>query len=101
VVDEKIIEAFHTMWDNFPGAVRLISKNRIVLAANEIALSRGYEVGKTCVTVGDPKQHMKFCRLNEAFVTKKTTEIAGTDGKVRYWIPVNGCEDIVVHVTVG
>jgi len=24
MVDEKIIEAFHMMWDNFPGAVRLI-----------------------------------------------------------------------------
>jgi hypothetical protein len=41
---------------------RIYDKDRIVLAVNEVALSRGYEVGKACVIVGDPKQHMKFFR---------------------------------------
>lgn len=35
MVDEKVIEAFYMMWDSFPGNVRLIHKNKTVLAANK------------------------------------------------------------------
>lgn len=40
-------------------------------------------------------------KINEAVASKITTEATGPDGKVRYWIAVKGCEDVVVHITVG
>lgn len=45
MVDERILEAFHMMWDNFPGPVRLIHKSKTILAVNEAARSKGFEAG--------------------------------------------------------
>ena len=101
MVDEKFIEDFHALWDNYPGCVRLITSKRMVIAINEIAASRGYIVGKPCSQQGDPKSHGGFCKLNEAIQAKQTVERTGADGKIRYWIPVKGHDDLFVHVTVG
>jgi hypothetical protein len=99
MVDEKIIEAFYMMWDNFPGIVRLIHKNRTVLAANEVARSKGFEVGVQCNKVGTPEDH-KGCRAHLALSTKTGQAVKSGEGKVRYWLPVKGSDEVYVHFTV-
>ena len=87
------------MWDKFPGSVRLIHKNRIVLAVNETACSMGFEVGTTCIKIGAPESH-KECKANVALSTKKAQLVKSGEEKIRYWIPVKGCDDIYVHPTI-
>ena len=55
MADEKMLEAFHMMWDNFPGAVRLIHKNRTVLAVNETGSNMGFVADVPCFSVGPLK----------------------------------------------
>ena len=99
MVDEKIIEAFHMMWDNFPGSVRLIHKNRTVLAVNEIARSMGFEVGVACIKIGPPESH-KDCKANLALSTKAGQVLKSGEGKFRYWLPVKDCDEVYVHLTI-
>lgn len=99
MVDKKIIEAFHIMWDSFPGSVRLIHKNHTVLAANEIASKAGFDIGTICFKVGTPESH-RGCKANEALITKKGQSIKSEEGKIRYWLPVKDCDDIYVHITL-
>ena len=96
--DKKIIEAFHIMWDSFPGSVRLIHKNHTVLAANEIARKAGFDIGIICFKVGTPESH-RGCKASLALSTKTGQAVKSSEGKIRYWLPVKDCDDIYVHVT--
>ncbi len=99
MVDSTVIDAFHMMWGNFPEPVRLIHKDRRVLAVNEIAASRGMEVGVYCYSVGNPELH-KVCGANEALVSKKGQRINAPDGRIRFWSPVSNCPDVFVHFVI-
>lgn len=99
MVDKKVIEAFHIMWDSFPGSVRLIHKNHTVLAANEIASKAGFDVETLCFKVGTPESH-RGCKANLALSTKTGQAVRSSDGKIRYWLPVKDCNDVYVHVTL-
>lgn len=99
MVNEKVIEAFHMMWDSFPGAVRLIHKNRTILAANELARKLGFEEGVVCIKVGAPEAH-KGCKANAALATKTAQTATSGGGKIRYWLPVKDCDDVYVHFTI-
>ena len=55
---ERLIEAFYEMWDAFPGMARLISSNHEILAANDIAVNRGFIPGEICARVGKFESHM-------------------------------------------
>ena len=44
-VDEKLIEAFHLMFDHFPEGVQLAHKSKRVVALNAACKSLGREVG--------------------------------------------------------
>lgn len=99
MADDKIIEAFHMMWDSFPGSVRLIHKNHTVLAVNEIAREAGFDVGVICSRVGAPELH-RGCKANLVISTKKAQSTKSGDGKIRYWIPVKDCDDVYVHFTI-
>jgi len=72
MIDPKVIEAFHMMWDSFPATVRLIHKNRTVIAVNAVAKERGFQAGVPCYQVGTPEQH-KGCRANEALESNITS----------------------------
>ena len=96
MVDNKVIEAFHMMWGSFPAPVRLIHKNRKVLAVNEIAESMGMEVGVSCFTFGDPESH-KFCNANEALSSNLGQRMNVAPGKIKFWSPVRNCPDVFVH----
>jgi hypothetical protein len=100
MVDQKIIEDFYMMWSNFPASVRLIHKNRTILAANEAARSMGFEVGVKCFKIGVPEAHLG-CKANEALSTKKGQGDRTEDGKIRYWLPVKECEDVYIHLTIN
>ena len=100
MIDEKVIEAFHMMYDSFPAPVRLIHKNRKVLAVNEMAASRGMEVGPHCFAFGNPESH-KACNANLALSSDKgqRMDIEAT-GKIKFWSPVRGCPDVFVHFNI-
>lgn len=100
MVYEKVIEDFHMMWDNFPASVRLIHKNRTILAANEEARNMGFEVGVKCFNVGVSESH-RGCKANETLSSKKGQGDKTEEGRIRYWLPVKECEDIYVHITIN
>jgi hypothetical protein len=98
-VDSKVIDAFHMMWGMFPAPVRLIHKNRKVLAVNEIAKSMGMEVGVPCFSFGNPEFH-KFCNANEALSSNKGQRMNLYPEKIKFWSPVTGCPDVFVHFSI-
>lgn len=103
--EEQVIQAFHAMWDNFPEPVTLIKKNRDIYAVNNKAASLGLKGGAVmkCSQVGAPQDH-KGCRCNEAVDDKKAIGVKYETplGKAfGYWIPVAGCEEFIIHFSVG
>lgn len=99
MVDPKVLEAFHMMWGSFPAPVRLIHKNRKVLAVNEIAEGMGMEVGAPCFAFGNPESH-KSCNANGALSTDKGQRMNVDPGKIKFWSPVRDCPDVFVHFTI-
>lgn len=98
MIDNKVIEAFHLMWGNFPAPVRLIHKDRTVLAVNETANSLGMKTGVPCFQTGNPEAH-KGCKANEALSTDKA-QCLRVDDKIKYWIPVKDLADVYVHFAI-
>ncbi len=100
MIDSKIVDAFHMMWGGFPAPVRLIHKNRKVLAVNEIAKSMGMEVGVPCFSIGNPESH-KACRAIEAISSHEGQRMNVEPGKIKFWSPVRDCSDVYVHFTIS
>lgn len=85
------------MWGSFPVPVRLIHKNKTVLAVNIAAKERGFEPGVACFEVGTPEQH-KGCKANEALSTNNSVyQVNAEKDIIRFWLPVKGCPDVYVH----
>ena len=61
--EQKVIESFHMMWDNFPDPVMLIKKSRDIYAVNKKAASLGLTTGIKCSSIGAPEKH-KGCLCN-------------------------------------
>lgn len=70
MVDEKIVEAFHLMWGNFPEPVMLVHKTREILAVNEACSKAGGQVGIKCSSIGSPERHQR-CRANQALASQQ------------------------------
>jgi hypothetical protein len=66
---EKHIEAFHLMWSNFPELVRLIFKDRTVIAFNKAGGKAGYLIGSKCFASLSLEAHI-ICLANEAMATE-------------------------------
>ena len=101
--EQKIIEAFHLMWDHFPEPVMLIKRNCQIYAVNQKAASLGMSDQIKCSSMGDPQGH-KGCLCNRAIDEKRTTCIIyeSQAGKAYgYWMPVAGAEDYIIHFRVG
>ena len=96
---EKLVESFHKMWDAFPGMARLINKNHEILAANNIAVNRGFIPGAICAKVGKPESH-KGCLMAKALKTREGQFDCPNENLVRGWLPVKGCDDVVVHFSI-
>lgn len=98
--DKLLIEDFYRKWGNFPGVARLIQKNRIILATNEAAKKAGFGVDIQCVKVGSPESHMG-CLANKTLTTKTGQGDCIEGNLVRYWLPVDGRDDVYVHFSVS
>jgi len=99
MIDQKVIEAFHMMWDSFPAPVRLIHKNKTVLAVNEVAQNMGMKTEVPCFAIGTPEAH-KGCKANEAISSSKAQILNADSQRIKYWLPVKDCPDVYVHYTI-
>lgn len=94
---EKEIESFHLLWDRFPDKVRLIRKDRTVVAVNQYAERIGMKTGVRCAETGPGKAH-DGCLANMALEEKTAKHIFFVDdNRIRFWIPVTGSEELYVH----
>ncbi|HWR08073.1 hypothetical protein [Sporomusa sp.] len=103
MIDTKIIEAFHLMWDNFPEPVMLVHKTREIIAVNSACSKAGGTAGIKCSSIGSPEQH-KRCLANQALASQRATYSKGeSNGRtvIGYWIPLPGHPDVYVHFGVG
>ena len=96
---DNLVKSFHEMWDAFPGMARLITSNHEILAANDIAVNRGFIPGATCARVGKPESHRGYL-LAKALKTGEGQFDCPNEHLIRGWLPVKGCEDVVVHFSI-
>lgn len=68
--EQELIAAFHKMWDAFPGMARLINKKHEIIAANEIAVSKGFIPGAICAKISTPSAH-RGCLLAKTLQSGK------------------------------
>lgn len=97
---QKAIEAFHMMWDGFPGYARLITNRHQIVASNASASNAGFETGKICARVNSPSSHAG-CKMAKMFAEGKAQTDIVIPGKIRGWIPVQGYADLTVHFTLA
>lgn len=95
----EVIGMFHRMWDGFPGLARLIDRNHHVIAANPVALEKGFAPGCVCAKVGAPEIH-RGCKLSEMFRSGEARTDRVIPDRVRGWMPVEGYPDLSVHFAV-
>lgn len=100
MVDEKIIESFHRMWDTFPERARLIHRDRTVLAVNRRAAEMGMKVGARCID-DPPLEAHRGCMAAAALKEGEGRYGLNPQGtRIRFWIPVDGCKDVYVHFSI-
>lgn len=101
MVNPQIVAGFHTMWDTFPERARLIRKDRTVLAVNKAAAEQGMQTGVRCVDT-PPKEAHAGCLANLALKEHQAKYQLTVDRKrLRFWIPVDGCDDLYVHFSIS
>ena len=97
--NDKIILAFHLMWDSFPGSARLINSRHIIIASNKTAEENGFTEGVICARVGSPESH-KGCMANHTLKTRTAQTDRKLDDRIRGWLPLEGYDDLFVHFTL-
>ncbi|MDR1241225.1 MAG: hypothetical protein LBM00_00335 [Deltaproteobacteria bacterium] len=100
---QKITDAFHLMWDNYPESVMLIRKDRTIIAVNRAGALAGREAGTKCSTL-QPLENHKGCKADEcaknhSFTYRKKKGNLGDT--VSFWLPVDGYPEYIVHFSVG
>ena len=100
-VDDKLVEAFHLMYDNFPGVAQLNHKSKLIVAVNPAARAFGRTEGMICHQHGSPDQH-KGCLAERSLSEGKeqfayNPPMADGTGLTVYWIPVEGYSDYYIH----
>lgn len=102
-VRAETIEAFHTMWGNFPHGVLLLKANREIVAANKASKESGAVEGRKCFELGGLSDIHKGCLGNDALREQKAQRSTyHHDGKIvdAYWLPVPSGEDLMIHFAV-
>jgi len=105
-VDDKLIGAFHLMYDYFPEGVQLVHKSKRIIALNSACASFGRNVGMVCSQHGPPEQHNKGCLANTALKEHKATWLKGpgmtsdAPGSTIFWLHVDGYPDGYIHFGV-
>ena len=103
MVDQKIIDAFHLMWDSFPEPVRLIEKSRTILAVNKASEKDGSQVGTTCSSKPPLEAH-KICKANAALAAQEYRYIkwkGESRDVISFWLPIDGYPEYFIHFSVG
>lgn len=96
---KEIVEEFHRLWDNFPGMARLINKQHIVIAANEIACQKGFVEGCCCAKIGLRESH-NGCKAISTLQERKAFIDSPNSYTIRGWMPIVGVEDMFIHFTL-
>jgi len=100
--EEKLVEAFHSMWDNYPEQVRLIDRTFRVVAGNKAYTAIGGPVGVHC-NEGDPAMH-KGCQAQAALRDGESKSMKNEAMGIpmeSLWVPVAGETDYYIHFTNG
>jgi hypothetical protein len=100
---DALENAFHLMWDKFPEVVRLIYKDREIIAVNEVGAKFGLSTGNKCSEEGPPEVH-RDCQADRAMSTQKAafnTMKFGENSATIYWLPVDGYPDVFIHFAAG
>ncbi|MDR1376527.1 MAG: hypothetical protein LBJ22_03365 [Synergistaceae bacterium] len=100
---QKVTDAFHLMWDNFPEPVTLVHKSREVAAGNK-ENEHFREPGTICARTGVKGSHAG-CRANEALASGKAVtapHYSSLEDKymITYWVPLDGYPDYYVHFSI-
>lgn len=95
ILESGLEEAFHLMYDNFPGAVMLTHKSKTIVAVNRAAEMLGRGVGTVCSTIGTREMH-QGCLANRALAEQRPmskvvdTENSGDVVRQLFWVPIKG-----------
>ena len=99
---KSAIEAFATMWENYPSPVMLLTKKQEIVSLNKIARDYGLTPGITCYSLLGRNRTCADCKAALALKEKAgmrnvayneiTKSIRDT-----FWIPVNGNSDLYIH----
>jgi hypothetical protein len=100
----EVIEAFDTMWGNFPEPASLVHKSFYVMAVNKAHKKTGaLKAGMRCIDSGPPQCHAG-CLAQKA-VKEKHAEYRynkyGEIESVGFWIPLDDYPEFFLHFTVG
>ena len=106
MTDQKILDAFQTMWGPFPEPVMLIHKDRTILAVNNLARTTGCAPGIKCFSLNPEARTTtcKGCKANLALREHRTVCTDTSQGGKRiigYWMPLEAAPDVYVHFGVG
>ncbi|MDL2272610.1 hypothetical protein LJC23_06220 [Desulfovibrio sp. OttesenSCG-928-I05] len=99
--DPKLLEAFHLMWDAYPGPASLVHASKRILAVNDACREGGRVPGMVCSTWPSPDNH-RGCMAQRALAEQVPffKEVRRPGGVFRvYWLPVAGYPDCYVHFT--
>ena len=101
---EKVIEAFHMMWGNFPEPVTLVHKSFYVMALNKACAKSGVlEPGMKCNKIGRPQDHAG-CLAQKAITSGQTMYCYNRRDdrdQIGYWIPLDEYPEFYVHFGIG
>lgn len=101
MTQEELIRSFHCQWDSFPGLVRLIRRDRTVLAVNRAGEAGGALCGLRCCDQGLTAQHIG-CMADRALDGREACWGWNPSGtKLRFWLPLEGTEDCYVHFSLN
>ncbi|MBT8340781.1 MAG: hypothetical protein HKP58_20185 [Desulfatitalea sp.] len=107
MINQTILNAFNTMWQNFPEPVMLIQKDRTILAVNAMAQSAGIQPGIKCFTLNPEEKvqdHCSLCRADQALSAGRAEILETTLGDkpaTAYWVPLDGSDSLYLHFTTG
>ena len=105
-LDEKVLEAFHLMFDNYPAAAQLTHKSKRIMALNPACRAMGRDVGMICAKHGPPEAH-QGCLAAKMLKERKPQWAAaentapGVQNMVVFWLPIDGHPDFYIHFAVA
>lgn len=106
MIEQKILDAFETMWGPFPEPVMLIHKDRTILARNEFARTAGIPAGVKCFSLNPEavSSACKRCKANLALREHRTVcteETQNGNRIIGYWMPLKDDQEVYVHFGIG